>query len=242
MSTVFVAGAGTDIGKTALCVGLLEQLRRDGVPCSAYKPVATGFDPSACSDSDPGRLLAAQREPLTPANLDKISPWRFAAPLSPDAAARRENRSIDFDTLVRFCRGAAGDGVALIEGIGGVMVPLTERHTVLDWIVALGAPTLLVTGSYLGAISHALTAASVLSAAGARFVGIVVNQSEAEPMPTLEVAATLARFVPGIAVEIVGRAPPGAPVAVGHVWERLGLHSFRKRAPPVGETTGGAKR
>ena len=79
-----------------------------------------------------------------------MSPWRFAAPLSPDMAASRERRSIPFDALVAHCRAASERrGVTLIEGIGGVMTPLDAEHTVLDWIAALGAPALLVVGSYL---------------------------------------------------------------------------------------------
>ena len=89
-----------------------------------------------------------------------MSPWRFAAPLAPDMAAAREGRALDFDRPDRVCRHAidARTDVLLIEGIGGIMVPLDERHTVLDWMVALRLPVLLVAGSYLGTISHTLTA------------------------------------------------------------------------------------
>lgn len=221
MTSIFITAAGTDAGKTEICVALLEQMRRHGVSGAAYKPIATGFDVDAADGSDAGRLLAAQHKPLSPTNLDTISPWRFAAPLSPDIAARREGRRIDFDALVRFCRDAAVDGLTLIEGIGGVMVPLDEKHTVLDWILALDVPVLLIVGSYLGAISHALTAAKVLSSAGVEIAAIVVNQSEIEPMPTADTAATLARFVPGVPVEIVARAAPGASVEAARIWHML---------------------
>ena len=66
--------------------------------------MVTGFDPATAATSDPGMLLAALGRPVTPAEIERIAPWRFAAPLSPDMAARRENRAIDFDALVEFCR------------------------------------------------------------------------------------------------------------------------------------------
>src|ERR1700727_3328232 len=92
----------------------------------AIKPVISGFDPEQAAASDPGVLLHALGLPVTPQEIDRISPWRFRAPLSPDIAAEREGRSIDLDTVISFCRTMIDQrhGVLLIEGIGGVMVPL----------------------------------------------------------------------------------------------------------------------
>jgi dethiobiotin synthetase len=90
------------------------------------KPVATGFEARSAEQSDSGRLLLAQGLPLDAANLDATTPWRFGAPLSPDMAARRENRSLPFAELVAFCAQRHDVDLTLIEGIGGVMVPLEE--------------------------------------------------------------------------------------------------------------------
>src|SRR5690606_10379962 len=102
----------------------------------------------------------------------------------------------------------------LIEGIGGVMVPLDDRHTVLDLIAAIDAPALLVAGSYLGTLSHTLTAAGMLAARGCRLAGIVISESAAAPMPVAETAAVLRRFVPDAPVVVVPRQnlPGSAPV------------------------------
>src|ERR1700739_947815 len=104
-----------------------------GRPVDAIKPVVSGFDPDQPLDSDPGLLLAALGLPVNPQEIDRISPWRFRAPLSPDIAAEREGRSIDVDTVISFCRNMIDQrhGVLLIEGIGGVMVPLDAERTVL---------------------------------------------------------------------------------------------------------------
>ena len=94
-------------------------------------------------------------------------------------AARRENRSIDFDALVTFSRDAVAGAkdLLLIEGIGGVMVPLNETHTVLDWMAALNIPLVLVAGSYLGSLSHTLTCLDVLARRGLAVKAVVVNET-----------------------------------------------------------------
>jgi dethiobiotin synthetase len=198
VSAVFVAGTGTDIGKTFVTTALVHTLRRRGKPVDALKPVVSGFDSARASDSDPGILLAALGQPITIAALDRIAPWRYAAPLSPDMAARRESTALDFAALLRFTRGRTEtvSGTLLIEGVGGIMVPLNETHTTLDWMVALDLPILLVAGSYLGALSHALTALATLDQRGLRVLAVVVNESPGSGVDLAETVATLRRFTP----------------------------------------------
>ncbi len=83
----------------------------------------------------------------------------------------------------------------LIEGVGGVMVPLDDSRTVRDWIAALELPAVLVAGSYLGTLSHTLTACLALAAAGIPLRAIVISESAAAPVPLAETIAALARFV-----------------------------------------------
>lgn len=206
MTTVFVTSSGTGVGKTFVTRQLVGELRAAGRAVRALKPVASGFDAASADDSDTALLLRAQGLAPAPANLDAVSPWRFAAPLSPDMAAAREGRALPFDALVAYCRNAgAQTGVTLVEGIGGVMVPLDERRTVLDWIAALEAPALLVVGSYLGTLSHSLTAAAALRNRGVPLLGIVVSESLEQPAPADETAATLQRFTEGTPVVVLPR-------------------------------------
>jgi dethiobiotin synthetase len=200
VTTLFVTSSGTDVGKTFVAVQLLRELRAAGYRTRALKPVASGFDAATAADSDSGRLLAAQDLPPTAANVASITPWRFAAPVSPDMAAAREGRSIQLAELLAFCRTPAAADVTLIEGIGGVMVPLDAEHTVLDWIAALRAPVLLVVGSYLGTLSHSLTAAEVLRARGCAPAAVIVSESAAQPVPLDETVAALASFLRGTPV------------------------------------------
>lgn len=195
MTTLFVTSSGTDVGKTFVTTKLLRELRAAGHGARALKPVATGVDGVPLAETDSGRLLLAQELPVTAESIAAITPWRFGAPLSPDMAAARERRAIPFAELVEFCRAKSGARVTLIEGIGGVMVPLDDRHTVRDWIAALQVPALLVVGSYLGSLSHSLTAASALFERGVRLAGVVVSESFEQPVPLDETVTTLARFL-----------------------------------------------
>jgi len=209
MSAFFVTATGTDIGKTFVAAGLIRHFRAAGRAVEAIKPVATGFDPAAAATSDPGVLLSALGRPVTPAEIERVAPWRYAAPLSPDMAARREGRALDFDALVEFCRRAtAGSpGTLLIEGIGGMMVPLDDSHTVLDWMAALNVPIVLVAGSYLGSLSHTLTGLDAIARRKLILKAIVVNETPDSTVPLADTVATLSRFAGATPVIAIPRLP-----------------------------------
>jgi len=221
MSALFVTATGTDVGKTYITCLMIRALRERGRAVRALKPIATGFDPELAADSDAGRLLSSLGQPIDSTTLDAVSPWRFSAPLSPDMAAAREGRTIDWRELVAVCKDAIDAGeregaITLIEGIGGTMVPLDEQRTVLDWIAALRVPALLVAGSYLGTLSHTLTAAGMLAACGCAMAGVVVNESPEQPVAPDETAATLRRFLAPAPVIVVPREPPSKMVPGTH--------------------------
>ncbi|MBP6878245.1 MAG: dethiobiotin synthase [Phenylobacterium sp.] len=180
MRQLFVTGAHTDVGKTYVACAMLRAARANGLSVAALKPAVSGIDPADWSDSDPGRLLAAMGRPLTLAELDAIAPLRFAAPLSPPMAARLEGVDLRISTLTDFCRAglaASAADLVLVEGAGGVMSPMAEDGTGLDLMAALGLPSVVVGGSYLGAISHTLTAIETLRARGLPIAAVVVSQS-----------------------------------------------------------------
>jgi dethiobiotin synthetase len=202
MSAIFVTATGTDIGKTFVAAGLIRHVRRAGGHVHAIKPVLAGFDPAAAEASDAGVLLAALGQPVTLSEIERISPWRYTAPLSPDMAARRERRAVEFDALVQFCRhtARASPGLLLIEGIGGAMVPLDDRHTVLDWIAALEVPSVIVTGSYLGSLSHTLTCLDVFDRRHLAIKALVVNETPGSTIGIHDTAEIVARFAAPVPV------------------------------------------
>lgn len=196
MTAIFVTSSGTDIGKTYVSALLIRQLRARGAPVRAIKPIVSGLDEESFAASDPAALLAALGEPVEYENAEDISRWRFRAALSPDMAAAREGAAIDFNELVNHCkaRQALHDPL-LIEGVGGLMVPLDGKHTVLDWMLALeNISPLLVVGSYLGTISHTLTTLDVMNRNGLTPRAIVVSESLSAPVPLEETVETIARF------------------------------------------------
>jgi dethiobiotin synthetase len=202
MRAFFMTATGTDIGKTYIGCGLIRAWRGQGLKVGAFKPVLSGFDPAKAADSDAGQLLAALGQPVSPQALDAISPWRYAAPLSPDAAAAKEGKRVEYESVLaasrRFLEGR--HDVALIEGAGGVMAPLSDDHTMLDWIADLKLPAILVTGSYLGTLSHSLTALEVLSARRVPVALVVMNETEGSTVPLADNAAALARRWPAAPV------------------------------------------
>jgi dethiobiotin synthetase len=207
VSRYFVTATGTELGKTFVTAALLHDARSAGLSVAALKPVASGIDNDNLADSDPSVLLAAQDISSGWAAVERICPWHFRAPLSPDMAAAREGRDVPFDALIRFCRETL-DGpadLALIEGVGGIMAPIDERHTVLDWVAALEIPVLLVAGTYLGTISHTLTALATLTGRGVPVAALILSESPDSPVPPAETAAAIARFAPDLPILHVPR-------------------------------------
>lgn len=211
MSTIFVTSTGTDIGKTFVTAGIIRLLRDQGVSVDARKPIVSGYDSSVVETSDPAVLLKALGRPVSAGEIERIAPWRFRAPLAPDLAAARESRTIDFDEVVAFSRRAvvAPRGMMFVEGVGGIMAPLDSSHTVLDWMTELRAPALLVVGSYLGSISHTLTALHVLAEQQLSITAIVVSESDRSPVSMEDTVDGISRFAGQPTVIGLPRLPAG---------------------------------
>jgi dethiobiotin synthetase len=222
MSGLFVSATGTGIGKTLVTALLTRQLRAKGRTVEALKPVISGYGVDTAPESDTAELLRALDRPMSPEAVDAVSPWRFAAPLSPDMAAAREGRAVPFDELVAFCRAPRPADHVLVEGVGGAFVPLDGGHLVADWIAALGMPALVVAGSYLGTLSHTIATLEALRNRHVFVAGVVISESEESPVPLAETRDSLVRFTPGIPVlclpriadwrdapDLTGLVPPG---------------------------------
>ncbi len=195
MTRTFITATGTGIGKTLVTSILTRQLRAQGKTVRALKPVISGFTAETANESDTAELLRAMDRPVTPETIQEISPWRFAAPISPDMAAIREGRAIDFLKLIEFCEMPVDAEHVLIEGVGGAFVPLNDNHTVADWIAELSIPALLVCGSYLGTLSHTIATLEALANRRVTVTGIIISESPDSPVPLAETQAALGRFV-----------------------------------------------
>lgn len=175
----FIASSGTDIGKTFVTCALTHQAREAGNTVQALKPIISGYETENLANTDTGLLLAAQGLWLDEHFASTISPWRFKAALSPDMAAALEGKHVPYEALLKWCEERKqADGITLIEGVGGVMVPINDKMTTLDWIVALEMPAIVVVGSYLGAMSHALTAIAALVQRNVPIHAVVISETE----------------------------------------------------------------
>ena len=210
---LFVTSCGTARGKTYVAEKMIRKWRAAGDVVRVLKPVISGFDPAFAQMSDTGILLAAIGEDAIEESIHRISPWRYAAPLSPDMAAALEGRTVPVDEITEFCRkairNARKDGARLlIEGAGGVMVPLDARRTMRDLMVGIDLPVVLVVGSYLGSLSHALTAIEALHMRNIQIERIVVNEAADSNISLNETRNTLARFVDDVPLEVCHFNPP----------------------------------
>jgi dethiobiotin synthetase len=181
---LFVTGTDTGAGKSVLCASLLAAIAAAGRPVLAHKPILTGLaEPPADWPADHELLgAAAGMEPAA------VAPLRFAAPASPHLAASLEGRGVDFRSVVSRAREVVGraeraGGIAVVEGIGGLLVPLDERHDVRDLARALRLPLLVAARPGLGTINHTL-----LTIEAARAGGLDVRAVVLTPWPTVPTA------------------------------------------------------
>jgi dethiobiotin synthetase len=151
---IFITGTDTGVGKTLLTGLLLHQLRESGCHALAMKPFCSG------SRADTAFLYAIQDGELTP---DEITPFFFSEPLAPLVAARRHGRLVSVPAVLRQIRRMAGRcRCLLIEGIGGLLVPLAEGFAVRDLIARLHCEVIVVSRNRLGTINHTLLTVEAL--------------------------------------------------------------------------------
>ena len=180
---LFVTGTDTGVGKTHVTVALLMALRKAGVRALGMKPVAAGADDGSPLNADVTALAAA--DGMAVRNADR-NPYAFAAAIAPHLAARDTNVTIDLAVIAAaFGRLRAIASTVLVEGAGGVRVPLGDGHDMLDIAVRLELPVLLVVGIRLGCLNHALLSADAVRARGLRLAGWVANRVD-PTMPRAE--------------------------------------------------------
>ncbi len=175
MSTLFVTGTDTGVGKTFVACALATALRTAGRRVAVMKPVETGV---TREPEDALRLAAAAGDP---APLDDVCPYRLRAPLAPSVAGRLEGVTIDVEHLVDLIlRRAATADVLLVEGAGGLLVPVAARSTWADVAARARLPVLIVAANRLGTINHCALTARAAAAAGLAVRGFVLSQTSAE--------------------------------------------------------------
>ena len=177
---LFITGTDTGVGKTVIAGAIAQWFARRGVPVAVCKPIATG-----CARRREG-LVSEDAEFLASCadarhSLEQICPQRYAEPLAPAVAAQRANEPVDWPRIDRSLQQmCAGSGVMIVEGVGGVAVPLGEQTTLLHMAHWLRLPAIIVARAGLGTINHTLLTIGALRSAGVEVAGVVINRYPAE--------------------------------------------------------------
>jgi len=173
MSGYFITGTDTDSGKTFITLALMQALQQQGKRVNAYKPVAAGTERFADQSLNPDAWLMLQGN-STVKDYAMINPVLFDEFVAPHLAARQHNRRIDIDGLVKNYQSiAAQSDVVLVEGAGGWLVPLDEKHDIADLARRLQLPVILVVGIRLGCINHARLTLQAIRHTGIELIGWV---------------------------------------------------------------------
>ena len=228
--SIVVTGTDTGVGKTVIAGAIGRWFRVRGFRVSVLKPCATGcVRRREGLVSEDAELLAHYADVRFP--LDVICPQRYAEPLAPAVAAERAGKPLDWEAINRSISAMAAESdVMIVEGVGGVMVPMDGRHTFRDVAVWLGAPVVVVARPALGTINHTLLSVDALRLAGVSVAGVVINRYPAENASVAEETNPRAiekwGKVPVLCVvpdeKIPGlQLPPGVIAAIERVdWER----------------------
>ena len=176
MTSWFITGTDTGVGKTLVSAALLTALARTGRRVVGMKPVASGCE------ATPHGLRSADAEALrvagnVAADYEDINPYAFAPPTAPHLAAAAAGVQIDIATIhAHYARLAARADAVVVEGVGGWLVPINRTQTMADVVRALELPVILVVGMRLGCLNHALLTQRAIMASGCRMVAWVANR------------------------------------------------------------------
>ena len=176
MRDLLVTGTDTGVGKTVIAAALVTALRARGVRTIGFKPAETGTVSGQPADSDVLAMASGIREPLAMPLL------QLAEPLAPAVAAERANVGLNPDEIESRVRELRGAGyTVVVEGAGGVLVPLAWDYTVLDLARACDLDAIIVARPGLGTLNHAAMTAMILRAREIPIRGVVLNGRAATP-------------------------------------------------------------
>ena len=160
---IFVTGTGTDIGKTVVSAALVKAAQEQGIACSYWKPVQTGFPDSDCTTV---KQLCSDAQ-ILPTN------FCYDLPASPDQAAEKEGIELHIENFTLPL-----EERLVVEGAGGLWVPINARHNMCDLIQQLDLPVILVSRSGLGTLNHTMLSLEYLDKRNIPCKGIILNGKE----------------------------------------------------------------
>jgi dethiobiotin synthetase len=199
---IFITGTDTGVGKTLVTAALALHLKKRGLSVGVMKPIETGVPAGREAQSDTGRLRSIIESEETPG---AISPYSFELPVAPLTAARMRGLSINLGTISKIYHLLSSRyDCMVVEGVGGVHVPITPSDNVMNLIKHLRLPVIVVGRAGLGGINHALLTVEALRRQKIRMIALVLNR-------THPVRSALARIQERSTLEIL-RKQSGIPV------------------------------
>ncbi len=220
---VFITGTDTGVGKTLVAAAVAISLKKQGCNVGVMKPIETGVSPINLIQSDAARLRA-----IVESNdmFEAICPYHFRWPLAPLAAAQAERRGINPDIIRKVYRILSGRyDYMIVEGSGGVSVPITPRTDVIDIIIQLKLPAVIVGQAGLGGINHALLTIGALRRRKITIIAVILNQ-------TAPTRSKIAHIQERTTVEIL-RKQAGVPVLGPLLYQSGMSQRFRHSANRV---------
>ena len=202
MAGVFISGTDTGVGKTRVGCALVAELRARGIRVGVMKPVETGV-----SEAGPMDAMALARAADCTNALAKILPLQYALPAAPSVAAEAEGKVIDVPRILASFESLRQENPwMLVEGAGGLRVPLAPDFDMIDLADALGLPILLVARDSLGTINHTRLSLDAIEQRGLRLAGVVISHPSGPTSPADR--ANLGALTSELGDRLLGVLPP----------------------------------
>lgn len=233
---LLVTGTDTGVGKTLIAAGLAHALRVRGIDTGVMKPIETGC-PTRHGRLRPLDALTLREAAQSRDALDLVNPYRFRTPLAPMVAAQRSRRSIDVGRLEeRFARLVDRHSVVLVEGAGGLLVPITKETSFLDLAIKLRLPLLVVIGSRLGALNHARLTVDAALHARVAVAGAILNHFQGDRSAARTTNGSALRQL--LPIPLLGEIPHLSTNGGGPLWrhplfQRSLVRSLRRLLPQI---------
>ena len=176
MNSFFVTGTDTDVGKTCVSSAIAKHLRDIDVDVGVMKPFASGYKASSNSVSEDVEILMKYSEVTDP--IDLVNPYYFEIPTSPYDACKQLNLEIDISKVIESYKQLTSiHDVVIVEGIGGIMTPISKNYFVSDLISDLQLESIIVTGSKIGTVNHLMLTYEHARQKNLKLKGFLVSQN-----------------------------------------------------------------
>ena len=176
MKSLFVTGTDTDVGKTCVTAGIVNHLSKQDIDVGVMKPFASGYKATEDSISEDVEILTKYSGVTD--SVDLINPYFFEIPTSPYEACMKLNREIDISKVIdAYDELVSKHDLVIVEGIGGIMTPITQNYFVSDLISELKLNSIIVTGSKIGTVNHLMLTYEHARQKNLNFNGFLVNQN-----------------------------------------------------------------